>query len=154
MSREERARGERGEDEQALAELARRHGACYEVWPDRLVTNGQTLQVGFELELLGVNETHDAAHLPGCPRCAETYRDLRRIAEWLLPEPGRPTRYDIAPFDAAWHETGSRGFRPEIALRVRIGHRHGTHQPVDDCERRCLAEMEEKLTRLGIGRTR
>jgi len=142
------------EHEQALAELARRHAVCYEVWPDRLIVEGQSRQVGFDLEFLGVNEAHDHAQAPGCPRCVETYEDLRRIAEWLLPEPGRPTRCDIAPFEAAWHASPSREFRLEVALRVRIGHRHGSERPADDFEVRCLAEMEERLARLGIERGR
>jgi hypothetical protein len=110
-TRKRTAAAGRSENEQKLAELARRHAVCYDVWPDKLVTGGQNVQVGFDLELLGVNEAHDAAEAPGCPRCVETYEDLRCIAEWLLPPPGRPTRCEIAPFEAAWHATPSRRLR-------------------------------------------
>ncbi len=42
-----------------------------------------------------------------------------------------------------------RGNRPDVTLSVKIVHRRGFDQPVDDCEMRCLKEMKAHLAELG-----
>ena len=137
-----------------LKEIARRHQTCYEVWPEWSTKDGQKLQIGFELQLCGVNEhaVPNGKHpVPGCPQCFHTYSELREIAEWILPLEERPSRYDIQGFDHALHQAPSkRQRRSEVVVTVVIMHRSDFNRPVDDCESRCLREMREKLSRLGI----
>jgi len=135
-----------------LRELAEAHHVCYEVWPESLMVKGQLVKVGYNLELYGVHDHPEEQIIPGCAHCQHTYAVLRQIAEWVLPTEKRPSRYEIEPFDHAWHETPKRKFRPDVVLSVKILHRHGFDQPVDECEERCLREMREKLTSLGIMR--
>jgi len=45
-------------EEEELTVLARKHDACYEIWPAQTVLAGRKVAAGFELELLGVNEAH------------------------------------------------------------------------------------------------
>ena len=40
--------------------------------------------------------------------------------------------------------------RSEVSLNIKIIHRHGFDQPVDDCEQMCLKEMRRKLAELGV----
>ena len=134
-----------------LRELVEQHQVCYEVWPELLaIKDDKTLKVGFLLELNGTHG-HDADHvLPGCKHCHSTFEDLRQIAEWIMPKEERASYYDIQPFDNALRETPKRSFRSEVVLGMRILHRHGFDQPVDECEEVCLKEMRQKLKELGV----
>lgn len=142
------------ENEQAsverLRDLIQRHRVCYEVWPDYLMAGEKKVQVGFELQLSGTHEHPDRSTLPGCQRCEQVYEDLREIAEWIMPREERASRYEIQPFDRSLHQTPKRRFRPEVALTMKIMHRHGFDQPVDKCEEMCLKEMRRKLADLGV----
>ena len=133
-----------------LQELIERHQVCYEVWPEYLMVKGQKVKVGFALELYGTHEHGESRMLPGCERCIGTFKDLRQIADYIMPKEERASRYEIEPYDGALREAATRKFRAEVELRMNILHRHGFDQPVDDCEERCLKEMREKLAGLGV----
>ena len=139
-----------------LKEIARTHRTCYEVWPEWSTKDGRKIQIGFELQLCGVNEhvfeNGGQRHpVPGCPHCFHTYSELRRIAEWVLPLEERPSRYEIQGFDHALHMAPSkRQRRSEVVVTIVIMHRRDFNRPVDDCESRCLKEMRERLKELGI----
>lgn len=135
-----------------LRDLVKKHQVCYEVWPDFLIVGGEKTKVGFEIQLFGVDE-HASAHLlPGCKHCLETYGDMRQIATWILPTEERLSGYEIEPFDQAFHESPKRRLRNEVALSIKIFHRHGFDQPVDRCEEVCLKDLQDNLRRLGIPR--
>jgi len=133
-----------------LQDLIQKHRVCYEVWPAYLMVEGKRVQVGFELELCGTHEHEGDQFEPGCPQCHQTFDDLQQIAEWVKPKKARASRYEIQPFDRALRETPKRGFRPEVVLSMKILHRHGFDQPVDECEEFCLKEMQTKLRELGV----
>jgi hypothetical protein len=64
-----------------LKELVRKHKVCWESWPEfYLDAKGQRIQIGFELDLVGIHD--HPAHLPapGCDECVNVYEDLRQIA--------------------------------------------------------------------------
>ncbi|HWW75548.1 MAG TPA: hypothetical protein VNZ44_09130 [Pyrinomonadaceae bacterium] len=142
---------------ESLREIVRRHEVCYEVSPEWASLWGAKTQIGYRLELCGINE-HDEASgdehpTPGCPRCRRTYGDLRKVAEWVMPkEEERASRYEVEPFDRAWHVAPThRRSRNEIVLAVKVLHRRGVNEPADECERRCLKEMRAGLEELGAG---
>ena len=94
---------------------------------------------------------HTAEQPPGeWSESRRTFTELRRIAERIMPEEGRPSRYEIGPWDGALRYTPRRGLRPEVTLTIRILHRHGFDQPIDNCEKRCLKEMRDRLAELGV----
>ncbi len=138
-----------------LREIAGRHQVCYEVWPERSVLEGRAIRIGFELQLCGAN-THTSADgpnhpVPGCAHCVSTYGELRQIAEWILPREERPSRYEIQAFDHSIHiAPHKRKNRNEVVVTIHIMHRHDFNRPVDDCEDRCLKEMQQRLRELGI----
>ncbi|HKZ78259.1 MAG TPA: hypothetical protein VJ124_08035 [Pyrinomonadaceae bacterium] len=137
-----------------LRDIARNHQVCYEVWPERSVEHGSKIQIGFELQLCGTN-SHVAAKgeqpVPGCEYCQSTYEDLREVAEWILPQDERPSRYEIGGFDRALHVApGSRHSRREVVVPIHIMHRTEFNREVDECENRCLKEMRGRLNQLGI----
>ena len=137
-----------------LRVIARKHQTCYELWPDWSTKDGQKIQIGFELQLCGVNEhaVSNGKHpVPGCPQCFHTYTELRQIAEWILPLEERPSRYEIQSFDHALHQApAKRQRRSEVVVTIVIMHRKDFNRPVDDCESLCLKEMRQRLTQLGI----
>ena len=137
-------------------EIVRRHEVCYEVSPEWAAAAGAKTQIGYRLELCGVNEHDESAGddhpTPGCPRCRRTYDDLRKVAGWVMPkEEDRTSRYEVDPFDRAWHVAPKqRHSRNEIVLTIKVLHRRGVNEPADECERRCLAEMRGRLKELGV----
>lgn len=131
-----------------LKRIIERHTVRYEVWPHYGIADGKRVIVGFDLELYGTHDHGDTRLSPGCRRCSDTFADLRRVAEWILPKEQRPSQYEIVPFDQSLHAAA--GGRFEVMLPIRIEHRHGFFGPVDDCEERCLKEMQQKLAELGV----
>ncbi len=131
-----------------LKRVVERHTVRYEVWPHYEIADGKRVVVGFDLELYGTHDHGDTSMSPACRLCSETFADLRRVAESILPKEQRPSQYEIAPFDQSLH--ASAGGRFEVMLPIRIEHRHGFFDPIDDCEERCLKEMQQQLAELGV----
>jgi hypothetical protein len=139
------------ETAQTLEELrmfVQSHRVCWEVLPERIpVKDEEPLKVGFDLMLYGTHEV--GVHpTPGCEKCAEIYRDLRKIANWIIPKEERPSRYEISIYESAIGYNRMRGNRPDVELAIKILHRSAYDQPVDECEVLCLNEMKAKLGKL------
>ncbi len=135
-----------------LKELVALHSVCYELFPHYELNGHTPIKVGFSLELYGTHDHGSSSLTPGCDKCMTTYKDLRRIAEWVLPKEERPTAYEIEPFDRAMHESPRRRLRPEVELNIKIVHRHNPVRPIDACEERCRGEMEQRLSAIGVTR--
>lgn len=136
-------------DVPALRDFIRQHQVCWSSRPLAVRHRQEPIQVGYELELKAVHcANHPPIH-PGCQECSNLYRGLKRLADAVLPPPGRPTGYEIGPVDFAWHYNPFRGSKPEVVLKIRISHREGFFAPIDDCEKRCLTEMTQALRQLG-----
>jgi hypothetical protein len=131
-----------------LAGFVGRYQVCWEVWPEYLMVGGKERQVGFELELTGTPEPGSDHVGPGCPACRRVYAALRAIADWILPKEERPSRYEVGPYEQALRYSTVRGSRPDVTLSVKVLHRRGFDQPVEQCEVRCLEEMKQRLRRL------
>ena len=129
-----------------LRQVVERRQACYEVWPDWALVGGRKVQVGFEVDLCA-----DAEKFGDRP-CVGIYEELKQVAMAVLPQDAGEASFDVLPFDNAFHENLRRGFRPEIVLALRILHKRGFEQPLDDCEKRCLRQIESMLKELGLKR--
>jgi hypothetical protein len=135
-----------------LRAIVEKHTVRYQVWPHYEMQDGKRVMIGFDLELHGTHDHGSTRLSPGCHLCTETFADLQQIAEWILPKEERPSRYELPPFDQSLHGSSRGPF--EIVLPIRIEHRHDFFGPVDDCEQRCLKEMEHSLVELGVPRGR
>ncbi|MBV6433541.1 MAG: hypothetical protein IANPNBLG_03719 [Bryobacteraceae bacterium] len=136
-----------------LRELVALHGVRYERWPEYHYQDGKKIAVGFSLELYGIHRGQ--VHLsPGDHESMETFEDLRRIAESVLPREDRSTRYEVEPYDPSLYIDPRKPERSEVALKVKIFHRLGFFHPVDESEEQRLAEMERGLEELGVRRGR
>lgn len=142
--------------EEAVKSLIEKHRVCYEAGNEFALIKGARTKIGYSLRLCGVNVHAGVEHsVPGCAYCRRTYRDLQRIAEWILPgeetQKDRETQFKIEPFDSSFHiAPKDRKNRAEIVLTIQILHKSDINRPADDCEDRCLKEMREKLKSLGV----
>lgn len=133
-----------------LRELVIQHKVCWEVWPEYHINlEGEKVQIGFELDLVGTHYHPERPPLPGCAECMKVYEDLEQIAQWIMPKEERDSRYKIGIFDSTIQYAPKRKLRKDITLTIKILHREGFDQPVDGCEVECLKEMESKLKDLG-----
>jgi hypothetical protein len=136
-----------------LVELVERFCVCWESLPEVISVENEKRRVGFVLELHGTHALSGEHSTRNCNHCARVYGALRVIADWILPcEKGSsPCTIEIhAPFvsGAPLH-----GNRADIKLTVRVAHRRGHERPVNDCEIRCLKEVEGRLKELGASKT-
>ena len=131
-----------------LKDIVVKRTVHYQVWRHHEFHEGNRVMVGFDLELYGTHD-HGKTHLsPGCHLCQETFADLARIAQFILPKDERPSRYDIPPFDHSLHSSPKGTF--EVVLPIRIEHREKFFDPIDSCEERCLKEMLGRLAEFGV----
>ena len=135
--------------ESDLKEWIRQHKVCSELLPYYEMNAGRKVQVGFELHLYAQHAPGVKAN-PGCSECQEVYKHLQQVAQLALPQEFRPTRYEVEAFDASFHIRRETNMKSEVQLSMLIIHREDFFNPVDDCERRCSAEIQQKLNELGV----
>jgi hypothetical protein len=132
-----------------IKDLVQRFQVCWEVYPEQVLTTGEIRKVGFSLELYGTHEP-DTEHVsPGCEHCRPVQAALREIAQWILPREKRPSMYEVSVETQALSYSRERGNRPDVRVTIRILHRTDFEKPVDECEVRCLKEMEQALGDIG-----
>jgi hypothetical protein len=89
--------------------------------------------------------------VPGCPHCGLTYDEIRKIAESITLKEQPDCRYEIEPFDRAWHiAPRQRCSRNEIIVNIKILHSHNVDGPVNESQERCLNELRLALKRLEV----
>jgi len=139
--------------ETELRSMIDRYRICYEVWPDWAIVDDKKVQVGFELDLCaGCGKAPPPSSPDESPEL-ETFEQLQDFVSAVLPSATTGTDFEILPWDSSVHQSPRRGFRPEVVLGVQIVHKHGAEGPVDDCEQRCLHDVEQRLKQLGIRRS-
>ncbi len=134
-----------------LKELVQRFRVCWKVWPEFTYVDGEKRQIGYELELAGTHEPWVKDPEPGCKHCQRVFMGLQEIAAWILPREERPSVYEIGPYHQSLTYWSLHRNRPDVMLKVKILHRQGWDRPIDECEDRCLKEMEQRLRELGAG---
>jgi hypothetical protein len=135
-------------DAEGLRAWIREHRVCWELSPHVEVHEHSRVQVGFDLTL-SARHPEGLADGPGCQICRRHYETLCEIAQAAVPKDEQATRCVFAPFDASVHLRPETRWTPEIELNVAILHRDATFTDIDDDERRCAAQIEQELRRLG-----
>lgn len=134
--------------------ILRRHRVCYDFWLQGSASGGVTTHSGYMLRLCGVNDPEHLGgecHVPSCQYCYRTYDDLRKVAEWLIPQNDQGAHCVIEPFDWTWHIAQRQGqSRKEIGVTINALHKHNVDAPADACQWRCLNDMLAKLDHLGV----
>lgn len=135
-------------DAEGLRDWIREHRVCWELSPHVELHEHCRVQVGFDLTL-SARHPEGLGDGPGCKTCRQHYETLREIARAAVPKDGPRILCEFAPFDASVHLRSETGWTPEIELNVAILHRDATFADVDDDERRCAAQIQQELRRLG-----
>jgi len=139
---------------EALQDVVMRHQVSYEVWPEWSGCGGRARRIGYCLSICGVNDRVDCGrghHVPGCPHCGLTYDEIRKIAEWITLREQPDYRFQIGPFDRAWHiAPRQRWSRNEIIVTIKILHSHSVDGPVNESQERCLNELRVQLKKLDV----
>ena len=135
--------------------ILRRHRVCYDFWLQGLGPRpGVTTYSGYLLRLCGVNDAEHfggECHVPSCQYCHRTYDDLRKVAEWLIPQNEQGDHCEIELSDGTWHTVQRQGqSRKEIGVTINALHRHDVNAPADACQWHCLNDMLAKLDHLGV----
>jgi hypothetical protein len=132
-----------------LRTLVARREVCWDVFMERIVESGKTRTIGYELMLSGIHAPASRPPFPGCELCKSVVEDLRRIALWILPEDDRASVHALEPYQPVIRRPRRRHHREEVTLSIKILHRHRYQDPLDECERRCLRDMERRLKVVG-----
>ena len=139
---------------EALQNVVLRHQVSYEVWPEWSGCGGRAKRIGYCVSICGVNDGADCIrghHVPGCPHCGLTYDELRKIAEWITLAEQQDCRFEIEPFDRAFHiAPRQRWSRNEIIVNVKILHSHNVDSALDESQERCLNKLRIELKKLGV----
>jgi hypothetical protein len=130
-----------------LADLVRRYQVCWEVWPEVTLIDGRASQVGFELELSGSDKHIEEFH-PSCAECVRINVALESIAGSVL-EKSENVITEINASGQSLRYSAVRGSRPDVTLSIKILHRNGYQNPIDDSERNCLEDVKTRLRALG-----
>lgn len=137
-----------------LRDLVQQFRVCWSDRPEECFVDGTKRKIGFALELCGTHEPGTLHINPGCEHCRPVQAALKEIANWILPREERLSMYDIDIDNQALEYSPAHGNRPDISLTIRIMHRGIIERPVDECEVRCLQEMEQSLKDLGASKGR
>ena len=132
-----------------IKELVQRFKVCWEVYREQTLTREGIRKIGFDIELYGTHEPGTEHVSPGCEHCRPVQEALREIAHWILPREKRSSIYEVSVHSQALSYSPERRERPDVQLTIRILHRHDFESPVDECEVRCLKEMEQALGEIG-----
>ena len=138
----------------ALQDVVLRHRVSYEVWPEWSGCGGRARRIGYCVSICGVNDGVECVrghHVPGCAHCGLTYDAIRKIAGWITLKEQLDCRFQIGPFDRAWHiAPRQRWSRNEIIVNLKILHSHNVDGPMDESQERCLNELRIELKKLGV----
>jgi hypothetical protein len=129
--------------------LVQRFEVCWEVYPAEILAKNAIRKIGFDLELCGTPECGSEHVDPGCQHCLRVESALREIADWILPRVNPTCRFDVDSEGDSLSYAPVRGNRPDVVVHINIFHRHEWDQPVDECEERCLKDIEQVLMELG-----
>jgi len=137
-------------DTDAIRELVRRHKVYWEVRPEEDLDDAdEVVKVGFQLGLRGTFEDPEDQPLAGSPECVEVYRDLRTIAESLLPPEDDDVRFELGGSASALDYTPSSG-RQDVEVMIKIQRPGVPDYAIDEAERHSLELLKQRLKDLGV----
>jgi hypothetical protein len=133
--------------EHAVRQCVREHQVCWEVAPINEMRGHDRIQVGYELRLFARHAARNTS--PGSMAARTLHEKMSAVAAFVAPSECRPSRCEIAPFDASFHMRPESQWQPEVQLTVRIIHEEGYLRAIDACETRCAREIAARLHGLG-----
>lgn len=142
-----------------IKDVVKRFRVCWEVYPEQALINvvdrthahvsRELRKIGISLELYGTPEPGTEDLSPGGHPCRRVQAALKEIADSILPRDERPCRYEVEIDTGSLSYSRERVDRPDVRVTIKILHRNGWDQPIDESEARSLQDMEQALRELG-----
>ena len=136
-------------DPGGIKALVQRFRVCWEVYPLQILATEGIRKIGFDLQLFGTPECGTEHISPGCQHCQRVETALQEIADWIMQRESPSCTHIVSPDGASLSYAPVRANRPDVVVRVFMAHRHEWDNPIDECEERCLKDIEQALTELG-----
>ena len=137
-------------DPAAIKSLVQRFRVCWEVYPLQILVKEGIRKIGFDLELFGTPECGPGHVVPGCEHCRRVEIALQEIADWIMQRESPSCTHIVSPDGASLSYAPVRANRPDVVVRIFIGHRHEWDQPANQCDEQCFQDIEQALTGLGV----
>ena len=137
-------------DSSGIKALVQRFRVCWEVYPLQILVKEGIRKIGFDLELFGTPECGTEHVVPGCEHCQRVEIALQEIADWILQRESPSCTHIVTPDGASLSYTPVRANRPDVVVRIFMGHRHEWDQPAGECDVQCFKDIERALTELGV----
>ncbi len=113
---------------------------------------GDKVKNGFVLHLVG---TRDEVSDEG--KTSEIFRNLYRIAQWIMPKENPEVRFEIRQHDSVFFYLPGDDRdenRRDLVVSLRVLHHEGFHRPIDKYQIEAIKEMEQKLKNIGSPKER
>jgi hypothetical protein len=137
-------------DSAGIKVLVQRFRVCREVYPLQILATEGIRKIGFDLELCGTPECGTEHISPGCQHCQRVETALQEIADWIMQRESPSCTHIVSSDGASLSYAQMRANRPDVVVRVFMAHRHEWDKPIDECLERCLKDIEQALTELGV----
>jgi hypothetical protein len=131
-----------------LKQIVKKH-KVYWIVQDLININdtGDKVKNGFVFHLVG---TCDAFSDEG--KAAEIFKDLDRIARWIMPKENAEVRFEIREHDSVFFYLPGDDRdkdRKNHVVSLRVLHHEGFHRPIDKFQIEATKEMEKRLKSIG-----
>jgi hypothetical protein len=131
-----------------LKETVKRH-KVYWIVQELINMNekGDKIKNGFVLYLVG---TRDEFSDEG--KAAEIFKNLYRIARWIMPKENPEVRFEIREHDSVFFYVPGDDRdkdRKNHVVSLRVLHHEGFHRPIDKFQIEATKEMENRLKNIG-----
>jgi len=143
-----------------VLDLVKKYHAFYEVLPYNIVLTGmhgslkasnQTIQVGFDVDIFGLNPKGEMAPPGADPDYKLGYVELQKIAEKISYQHTNDLcSLEVIPLSSKIVLGGASHTEVQGMLRIRISHQRGLARPADLPEQQALKELEAQLRGLGF----
>jgi hypothetical protein len=135
----------------ALAPFAREHHVHYEVEPEEVVAGDRREVVGLQVRLFAT-QPGEKLVAPASPGSVELLGELRSFAERLVGSTDAAHRTELVPASPALYQSPDAPDVDEVAVTVRVHCDAPDHRRPGEAERRCLADVRQRLDALGVPR--
>ena len=133
----------------ALREIVEHFHISWGVTPLHESDSGETVEVGFVLDLNGIHEPVDDHVARTCRHCANLMLALRIVGDWLFPPEGTCPSCELQAYDN--FVRGDQQGQPETCSTraLRLVSQLGTRCQLGACPVWCMTKMTERLNRIG-----